>query len=143
MTLSIYLVVVLTFIVTVHAFRPGGQSRGLGRKIMMAVTEIMSSAALDAEVADAGEGLVVIDYSTTWCGPCKMVLPQFVELSEKYPNVKFLKCIGDSSADASALMKREGVRSVPSFHFWKAGTKIDSINGARIDDVEAIVKASG
>ena len=109
----------------------------------MAVTEVASPAALDAEVADAGEGLVVIDYSTTWCGPCKMVLPQFVELSEKYPNVKFLKCIGDSSADASALMKREGVRSVPSFHFWKAGTKIDSINGARIDDVEAIVKSSG
>jgi thioredoxin 1 len=69
-----------------------------------------------------------------------MVLPQYVELSEKYTNVKFLKCIGDSSAEASALMKREGVRSVPSFHFWRGGVKVNSINGARIDDVEAIVK---
>ena len=143
MTLSIYHFVVLTLFVAVHGFRPGAQARFVGRSVMMAVTEVASPATLDAEVTDAGEGLVVIDYSTTWCGPCKMVLPQFVELSEKYPHVKFLKCIGDSSADASALMKREGVRSVPSFHFWKAGTKIDSINGARIDDVEAIVKASG
>ena len=142
-TRAIQLLAVLTCFVVVHAFRPGPQPRVMGRSIIMAVTEVASPAALDAEVADAGEGLVVIDYSTTWCGPCKMVLPQFVELSERYPNVKFLKCIGDSSADASALMKREGVRSVPSFHFWKAGTKIDSINGARIDDVEAIVKSSG
>ena len=102
----------------------------------------LTASALDSIVSDAGDGLVVVDYSTTWCGPCKMVLPQYIELSEKYPEVKFLKCIGDSSADASALMKREGVRSVPSFHFWKGGVKIDSINGARIDDVESIIKSS-
>lgn len=53
------------------------------------------------------------------CGPCKLVLPKYVELSDKYTNVIFLKCIGDASTEASALMKREGVRSVPSFHMWK------------------------
>ena len=84
----------------------------------------------------------MIDYSTTWCGPCKMVLPKYVELSEKYPSVTFLKCIGDSSAEASALMKREGVRSVPTFHFWKGGAKLDAVNGARIEEVEAAVNAN-
>ena len=54
--------------------------------------------------------------------------------------VIFLKCIGDSSAEASALMKREGVRSVPSFHVWKDGSKVDTISGARIEDVEAAIK---
>jgi len=93
-------------------------------------------------VSDAGDALVVVDYSTTWCGPCKMVLPKYIELSEKYPEVKFLKCIGDSSAEASALMKREGVRSVPSFHFFKNGNKLDSINGARIEEVEAVVTSN-
>ena len=37
-------------------------------------------------------------------------------------------------------MKREGVRSVPTFHVWKEGTKVDTINGARIEEVENCVK---
>ena len=36
-------------------------------------------------------------------------------------------------------MKREGVRSVPAFHFWKGGVKLDVVSGARIEDVEAMV----
>jgi len=30
-------------------------------------------------------------------------------------------------------MKREGVRAVPSFHFWKNGERVDIVNGANID----------
>lgn len=93
------------------------------KAIKMAVTEVTSTTALDAAVAAAGGKLVVVDYSTTWCGPCKIVLPKFVELSDKHDGVIFLKCIGDTSTEASQLMKREGVRSVPSFHFWKNGGK--------------------
>lgn len=36
----------------------------------------------------------------------------------------FWQVIGDSTNDASQLMKREGVRSVPAFHFWKGGKKV-------------------
>ena len=74
----------------------------------------------DSKIKESAGNLIVIDYSTTWCGPCKMVFPKYEELSGKseYANVVFLKCIGDASVEASALMKREGVRSVPSFHLW-------------------------
>lgn len=96
-------------------------------------------ASLDSVISSAGNTLVVVDYSTTWCGPCKMVYPKYVELSDRVTDVVFLKCIGDASAEASALMKREGVRSVPAFHFWKNGVRLDVINGARIEDVEAMV----
>jgi len=85
--------------------------------------------------------LVVIDYGTTWCGPCKLVAPKFEALSEKYEGVTFLKCIGDTSDEAKAVMKREGIRSVPAFHIWKDGKKVDTINGARIEDVEASLKS--
>ena len=108
---------------------------------MIILTFIASG--LDAVVSSAGSSLVVVDYSTTWCGPCKMVLPKYVELSDKYKNVIFLKCIGDASAEASALMKREGVRSVPAFHFWKNGSRMEVVNGARIEEVEAIVTKEG
>lgn len=110
--------------------------------LQLATSPYPVAGALDGVVSAAGDKLVVIDYSTTWCGPCKMVLPKYVELSDKYPGVTFLKCIGDSSAEASALMKREGVRSVPTFHFWKNGQKLDTVNGARIEEVEAAVVAN-
>jgi thioredoxin 1 len=40
-------------------------------------------------------------------------------------------------------MKREGVRSVPAFHFWKNGSRMEVVNGARIEEVEAIVTKEG
>lgn len=39
-------------------------------------------------------------------------------------------------------MKREGIRSVPAFHIWKSGKRVEVINGARIDEVEAAIVAA-
>lgn len=36
-----------------------------------AVTDIGSEAAFDKTIKNAGGSLVIVDYSTTWCGPCK------------------------------------------------------------------------
>ncbi len=37
-------------------------------------------------------------------------------------------------------MKREGVRSVPSFHYFKSGEKVDVVNGANAEAIEAAIK---
>lgn len=37
-------------------------------------------------------------------------------------------------------MKREGVRSVPSFHYFKNGEKVDVVNGANAEAIEAAIK---
>jgi len=33
---------------------------------------------------------VVANFSATWCGPCKIVAPFFIELSEKHSSLMFL-----------------------------------------------------
>ena len=81
----------------------------------------------------------MVDYSTTWCGPCKVIAPKFEEFSEKYPDAVFLKVIGDASPDASKLMKREGVRSVPSFHYFVNGEKVEVVNGANAEAIEGAI----
>ena len=85
--------------------------------------------------------LVVIDYSTTWCGPCKIAFPKFVAMSQTYPEVLFLKCVGDKGPGSSAVFKQEGVRSVPAFHFWKNGARVETVSGGRMDDIEATIKS--
>mmetsp|Transcript_3308 Transcript_3308/g.4637 ORF Transcript_3308/g.4637 Transcript_3308/m.4637 type:complete len:156 (+) Transcript_3308:177-644(+) len=115
-------------------------ARKISNGITMKVVDIDSEAAFDKTVSSSGDTLVVVDYSTTWCGPCKVIAPKFDELSDKYPEAVFLKVIGDASADASKLMKREGVRSVPSFHYFVNGEKVDVVNGANAEAIESAIK---
>mmetsp|Transcript_18779 Transcript_18779/g.52470 ORF Transcript_18779/g.52470 Transcript_18779/m.52470 type:complete len:149 (-) Transcript_18779:300-746(-) len=106
---------------------------------LKAVVDIDGEAAFDKTISNSGGSLVVVDYSTTWCGPCKVIAPKFEEFSDKYPDAVFLKVVGDASPDASKLMKREGVRSVPSFHYFKDGEKVDVVNGANAEAIEASI----
>jgi len=106
---------------------------------LLAVLDIGSEEAFDKTVKGAGSSLVIVDYSTTWCGPCKVIAPKFDEFSEKYPDAIFIKVIGDASPEASKLMKREGVRSVPSFHYFVNGVKVDVVNGANAEAIEAAI----
>jgi len=41
---------------------------------------------------------IVVDFTATWCGPCRVMSPIFVELSKKYPTLIFLKVDVDEVA---------------------------------------------
>ena len=137
-----FLLVFIISIQFINAFIPSNRLFNSRLSSLKVVSEVGSTDEFDAALKEANGAIVVIDYSTTWCGPCKLVAPKFLTLSEQYDDVVFLKCIGDTSSEASQLMKREGVRSVPAFHvFDKFGDRIDTINGARIEEVENAIKS--
>jgi thiol-disulfide isomerase/thioredoxin len=52
-----------------------------------AVIDIGSESAFDKTIKNSGESLVVVDYSTTWCGPCKGTL------TKSFDFVKLLLCL--------------------------------------------------
>lgn len=44
----------------------------------------------------------MVDFTATWCGPCRMIGPVFEELSGQYPQLIFVKVDVDA-CDVSGL----------------------------------------
>ena len=122
-----------------RAAAPAARRAGVPRAV---VTEISSTDEFNKALESAGDSLVVVDYSTSWCGPCKIIAPKFDEFSEQYKNVAFLKVMGDSSPDADKLMRSQGVRALPSFHFWKGKQQVDTISGAKTQALQDAIEAN-
>uniref|UniRef100_A0A7N5K1T6 Thioredoxin domain-containing protein n=1 Tax=Ailuropoda melanoleuca TaxID=9646 RepID=A0A7N5K1T6_AILME len=67
------------------------------------VQHIHSLDEFNKALADAGCKLVVIDFTATWCGPCKMIAPFFEQLSLDHPDAVFLKVDVDDAQDVAAF----------------------------------------
>ncbi|TMS01868.1 thioredoxin b [Larimichthys crocea] len=84
---------------------------------------------------EAGDKLVVVDFTATWCGPCKNIGPVFVEHSKKpeNQNVIFLKVDVD---DAEEVSTHCNINCMPTFQFYKNGEKVDEFSGANQTTLE-------
>lgn len=74
--------------------------------------------------------LVVIDFTATWCGPCKMIAPVYEKMQEEFPGVVFAKIDVDANEEATQLC---GVTAMPTFQFYKGGQKVGELKGANAD----------
>lgn len=74
------------------------------------------------------DGLTIVDFWATWCGPCRMVAPILDQLSQEYDGkVKITKLDVDSNIQTAT---RFNVRSIPTLLFFKDGKVVDQIIGA-------------
>ncbi|MGH7625971.1 MAG: thioredoxin [Gemmatimonadaceae bacterium] len=81
-----------------------------------------------AQEIEKHEGLAVVDFWATWCGPCRMVAPILDQLAAEY-NGKLKVTKLDVDANPSTAM-RFNVRSIPTLLFFKNGKLVDTIIGA-------------
>lgn len=89
---------------------------------------------------EAGDKLVVVDFYTQWCGPCKLIYPKLVELSLEWEprGVAFCKC--DCNAEFKAVGKELGIRVAPTFHLYRNGQKVAEMTGAHVERLQALVE---
>ncbi|MCK9235701.1 MAG: thioredoxin [Acholeplasmataceae bacterium] len=68
------------------------------------------------------QGLVVVQYYATWCGPCKMLKPVLEGLSEEMTDTKFYRIDIDQHRPQAV---EAGIRSVPTVVVYKDGEEVD------------------
>ncbi|WP_346935815.1 thioredoxin [Clostridium sp.] len=88
------------------------------------MAKIVNSAEFNNEIKD---GVVVVDFFATWCGPCKMLAPIFEELStEMEGKVKFIKVDVDQCPD---IAMKYSVASIPTIIVFKDGNNVNTTVG--------------
>lgn len=90
-------------------------------------------AELDAVTHDKvtrGDGLaVLIDYWAPWCGPCRMMAPEFAKAAKALAlEVRFMKL---NTEDHPAVSARAGIRGIPALILYRAGREVARLAGAR------------
>lgn len=78
------------------------------------------------------EGLTLVDFWASWCGPCRMFGPIFESVSEKITDVNFVKFEIDETNRQTPT--KLGIRSIPCVFAFKDGEIKETRTGLMDED---------
>jgi thioredoxin 1 len=71
---------------------------------------------------------VLVDFSATWCGPCKAIAPLVGQLADEYAGKMKVGTIDID--DSPGVAQRFGIRGVPTLYVFKGGEVVGKMVGA-------------
>lgn len=73
------------------------------------------------------DGLVVVDFFATWCGPCRTIAPTVDKFAEEYPTALFIKVDVD---ELQEVAQEYLVAAMPTFLLFKEAKVVQKVVGA-------------
>lgn len=70
---------------------------------------------------------IVVDFWAEWCGPCKMMAPQFAAAAKQLPKVRFAKVDTEAAQQTAAQFN---IRSIPTMVAFVGGREVARQSGA-------------
>ena len=90
----------------------------------MATTELTTA---NFDEITSADGITLIDFWASWCGPCIRFAPIYDRVSEKHPDVTFGKV---DTEDQQELAARYDIRSIPTIMAIRDGVIVFAQPGA-------------
>ena len=73
------------------------------------------------------KGPVLVDFSATWCGPCKALAPTIDKVAKEYNGrIEVYKVDIDNAQETASSLD---IRQVPTCIFFKSGKEVDRFYG--------------
>lgn len=105
----------------------------------MSIVELTTDTFSDTVNAD---GIVLVEWWASWCGPCLRFAPIFEEASRRHPDVVFAKVDTEANHELSTAAE---IRSIPTLMAFRDGVLVFSqagvLPGEALDDLVRQVAA--
>ena len=104
----------------------------------MANVESVNDLNFDQEVINA-DTPVLVDFSATWCGPCKQIAPFVEQLSAEYAGKVKVRMVDIDESPGTAA--KYGVRGVPTLKVFKNGEVVaEQVGAAPKAKIQALIE---
>jgi thioredoxin 1 len=100
----------------------------------MSIRSLHSAKEFTAALEAAGSALVIVDWYTTWCGPCRRIAPELEALSKAESKCVFLKV---DAEECDELAEEFQIEAFPTFTLLKKGKECRRITGANLEKLKS------